>query len=154
MNTSVLNPDAPPFSPPSSLTTIDSESSHSYNHNILLLTAHTTVFNPKNWDNNERVQIILDCRSQRSYITNNLKERLHIKPDVKIAMLMCTFGSVTESKKICDLVKIGVCTKMSTMELTLLSVQRICGPIAGVPVEVCRELYEHVRELELADTSQ
>ena len=40
------------------------------------------------------------------------------------------------------------------MELKLLSVPRICGPISGVSVEVCRELYEHVRELDLADTSQ
>uniref|UniRef100_A0A1X7UFU4 Uncharacterized protein n=1 Tax=Amphimedon queenslandica TaxID=400682 RepID=A0A1X7UFU4_AMPQE len=40
------------------------------------------------------------------------------------------------------------------MELRLLLVPHICGPILGVPVEVCRERYEHIRELEVADTSQ
>ena len=64
VNTSVLNPDAPSFSPPSYLIPIESKSSHSsifYNQSILLQTAHTIVFNANDRDNNERVRIILDC---------------------------------------------------------------------------------------------
>uniref|UniRef100_A0A1X7UFD1 Peptidase aspartic putative domain-containing protein n=1 Tax=Amphimedon queenslandica TaxID=400682 RepID=A0A1X7UFD1_AMPQE len=86
VNTSVLNPNAPPFSPPSSIP-IDPESSHSStlytenDHNILLQTAHAIVFNPNNHDDNTEVRIILDCGSQHSYITNSLNERLHIKSD-------------------------------------------------------------------------
>ena len=51
-----------------------------------------------------------------------------------------------------DLVKIGVCTNESTMELCLLPMPYICGPISGTPLEVCKEKYEHLRELDLADT--
>uniref|UniRef100_A0A1X7TX60 Uncharacterized protein n=1 Tax=Amphimedon queenslandica TaxID=400682 RepID=A0A1X7TX60_AMPQE len=40
------------------------------------------------------------------------------------------------------------------MKLRLFSVPHISGPISGVPVEVYRERNEHIKELDLADTSQ
>ena len=151
----VLNPEAPSFSP-----TPTHSNSHSStfcvenDHNALLQTACTTVFNPRDRNFREEVRIIFDCGSQRSYVTDRLKEKLHVVPYGKKAMSISTFGSTKENSQMCDLAKIGVCTNESTMELCLLSVPYICGPISGTSLEVCKERYEHLRELDLADTVQ
>ena len=77
----VLNPEAPSFSP--TPTHSNSHSSTFYlenNHNALLQMACTTVFNPRDHNFREEVRIIFDCGSQRSYVTDRLKEKLHVVP--------------------------------------------------------------------------
>ena len=63
----ILNPGATSFTPnsPPTSTSLYSESSHS----VLLQTALEIVFNPADPTLNTRVRVILDCGSQRSYLT-------------------------------------------------------------------------------------
>uniref|UniRef100_A0A1X7TWL4 DUF1758 domain-containing protein n=1 Tax=Amphimedon queenslandica TaxID=400682 RepID=A0A1X7TWL4_AMPQE len=126
---------------------------HVENENaVLLQTACAVVFNPTNHDFHEEVRVILDCGSQRSYITNSLKKRLQLVSEGKKAMSIMTFGSTKVRNETCDLVRVGVRAKESDFELRLLSVPHICSPIASMPVETCRSKYSYLRELDLADT--
>ena len=151
----VLNPEAPSFSPtPTHSNSHSSSFCVENDHNALLQTACATVLNARDCNFREEVRVTFDCGSQWSYVTDRLKEWLHIVPCGKKAMSISTFWSTNENNQMCDLAKIGVCTNESTMKLCLLSVPYICGPISGTPLEVCKERHEHLRELNLANTVQ
>ena len=159
VSTFELNPTALPFSPGTNLEPSQAVGSnptstlHVENENaVLLQTACAVIFNPTNHDFHEEVRVILDCGSQRSYITNSLRKRLQLVSEGKKAMSIMTFGSTKVRHEACDLVRVGVRAKESDFELRLLSVPHICSPIASMPVETCRSKYSYLRELDLADT--
>ena len=95
----------------------------------------------------EEVQIILDCGSQKSYITD--------KADGRREMSILTFGSSRERAQSCDIVRLGLHTiEGFHLELRLLSVPLICSQVSPTPLRFCKEKYPHLKSLDLADSSK
>ena len=145
-----LNPEAPSFEPNSSPVLYTDS-----NRTVLLQLAHGTVYNLENPSLQEEVKIILDCGSQRSYVTNRVKKRLCIKPDGQRDMTILTFGSSKERSQSCDVIHLGVQTiEDSSLVLKLLSVPLICSQVSAMPLESCQRNYEHLKSLELVNSSE
>ena len=119
---------------------------------VLLQTARACVFKIGSPNKTIEIRAIFDSGSQRSYITNKVKETLKLDSRSTETMLIKTFGSTRSGKQVCDVVSVGMILKNGgTLELSLLPVPLICEPLSGQPVTYVRENYEHISKLELAD---
>ena len=144
-----MNPTAPVFQPPTS-TALWTSSSQA----VLLQTAQAVVSNPDDPQRSKRVRIVLDGGSQRSYITEQLKTELSVRPVAEQNMRIVTFGAKGESSRKCDLVNVSVELSDGRMSLfTLYVVPLICEPLACQPVTFCQDQFEHLKGLTLADPS-
>ena len=115
---------------------------------ILLQTARTFAFRD-NQDEKVPIRILFDSGSQRSYITDELRDKLGLKVEGKEILNLNTFGSNKYRKQSCTRVKVKVETSdRQFIEITALSHPVICSPIKS-PVNV--NSYAHLLGLELAD---
>ena len=115
--------------------------------NVLLQMARTNAYvEPRN---QVPVRILLDLGSQRSYITDELKDKLGLAPISTEVLNLNTFGSNKYQKHKCDLVKLKLETQGKPVEITALSYPTICSPFAS-PINV--ECYPHLQGLYLADS--
>ena len=141
-----LNPGAPPFSSTSMLTIA--------NQPVLLLTAFTSIYDPRKPEKRLQVRLILDSGSQHSYISRRAKEALHLIPEDECQLAIAAFGSKRSEQQRCEIVRVRVKTcDGPDAELTLLTVPVICEPLAVQPISLCRDTYNHLSCLELADAS-
>jgi len=81
---------------------------------VLLQTARTTVYNLGDPANSKEVRIILDTGSQRSYITESVKEHLSLVPVGTETMIINTFGVENQYRQVCDIVN-GQSSKVSQL---------------------------------------
>ena len=142
-----MNPAASEFNPTKTTSTILTHT----NQSVLLQTAQASVFNP---DDSQRVRIVFDSGSQRSYITESLKLELNLTARGEQSMSIMTFGSSDANARLCDIVHVGL--KLlggGTMLLSLYAVPLICEPFSCQPVTVCQMNYQHLADLPLADPS-
>ena len=80
------------------------------------------------------VRAIFDSGSQRSYITNKMKDHLLLNPRGTETMLIKTFGSDKGNKKFCELVCLGLSLcNGGSVELPFMSVPLICEPLTNQP---------------------
>ena len=101
-----------------------------------------------------KARIILDSGSQRSYITNRLKNELSLPVEYQESMLIKTFGSQDEKLQTCDVVCFSVKVPDGTdMEMSAYSVPLICEPLTGQTVALARNMYKHLNGIHLADYS-
>lgn len=68
---------------------------HSYNKSYLQTATAWINNKDDNLPQSMLCRLLLDCGSQRSYITTNLAKRLHIEPDTEDLLIIYTFGSET-----------------------------------------------------------
>ncbi|XP_066921197.1 uncharacterized protein [Clytia hemisphaerica] len=99
-------------------------------------------------------KILFDSGSQRSFVTQALRDKLQLKSERKEKVVIKTFGEGDNSKKVSkflDVVTIKVKHKgrNSFTAVEALCVPRICGSISKV---FDRSKYDHLMDLELADT--
>ena len=66
---------------------------------VLLQTAITTVYNIDDPKKTKEVRIIFDIGSQRSYITDKVREHLLLRSSHAEIMLLKTFGSENHTKQ-------------------------------------------------------
>ena len=98
------------------------------------------------------MRIVLDTGSQRSYITNLVKEKLSLVPEGEQCVSIMTFGCNEEKPQVCKFVKVGLTLRDGeTQQLTLLAIPMICEPLASQPIAFCQNIYEHLSGL--ADSS-
>ena len=144
-----LNPEATPFTtPPTTSLYVNA------NKTVLLQTARTIAYNPDTPQSALEVRAILDLGSQRSYVTNRVKNALSLSPTGKQHMSILTFGSDKRSTQTCETVRVGMKTREGPdKELELFSVPLICEPLVAQPISFCVEKYNHLARLELADSS-
>ena len=125
------------------------------NVSVLLQTAKAMVGNP-NVPQQQKLQsrIVFDSCSQRSYISNRLKNSLGVQPVNKQSLLVKTFGNDSPKLMSCDLVQVSI-TATDGLELYVnaFSVPVICSPISNQAVEVAVEKYPYLNGLDLADNS-
>ena len=144
-----MNPAAPTFRPPASLTLWTCA-----NQAVLLQTAQAVVFNPDNPQRSKRVRIILDLGSQRSYVTEELRRELALHKVGEQDMSIMTFGSSSQTTHVCEVVHVAVKLKgRRTKQLSLFTVPLICEPLMCQPVAFCQAKFQHLSGLTLADSA-
>ena len=98
--------------------------------------------------------MVLDAGSQRSYVTNWIKNALAPKPEGDQHMSIITFGSDQCGSQKREIVRIRMRLKDGPdKEFRLFALPLICEPIAAQPIALCRERYSHLSQLDLADLS-
>lgn len=143
-----LNPEAPSYPAPTTTMWVDT------NQTVLLQTAQAVIFNPGSPHISFEARIVLDTGSQRSYITDHAKTKLSLTSDGEQRMSIMTFGSSEERPHVCDTVRVGVVMRdRQPKQLALCTVPHICEPLASQPINFCRDNYEHLSGLDLADSS-
>ena len=124
------------------------------NRPVLLQTAFTSIYDPRKPEERLQVRLILDSGSQHSYISRRAKEALHLIPEDECQLAIAAFGSKRSEQQRCEIVRVRAKTcDGPDAELTLLTVPFICEPLAVQPISLCRDTYNHLSCLELADAS-
>ena len=119
---------------------------------ILLQTAQAIINQTGSAQHGRRIRIILDSGSQRSYVTNHLKEELKLPVDHQEAMLIRTFGSKGEKSQTCDVIRFSIkFLDGKDMQLSAYSVPLICEPLTNQTVALAKNMYDHLSGLYLAD---
>ena len=143
-----LNPEAPKFQPPTSSLFVGGKGT------VLLQTARVQIYDPEHRERTLEVRAILDTGSQQSYATQRVKQALALKPCSQQTMSIMTFGSDKQKTQACDLVKVAVSTRDGgDQELELFTVPFICQPLTAQPIDLCASKYQHLTDLDLADSS-
>ena len=144
-----MNPAAPAFRPPCLLTLWTCA-----NQAVLLQTAQAVVFNPDNPQRSKRIRIILDLGSQRSYVTEELRQELALSKLGEQDMSIMTLGSSNQTTCVCEVVHVAVKLKgRGTKQLSLFTVPLICEPLMCQPVALCQANFQHLSDLTLADSA-
>ena len=98
------------------------------------------------------MRILFDNGSQRSYITNNLKSKLGLKPTSSETLHLNTFGERAYRKQSCEVVTLPLRNKRNEyLEISALNFPVICSPL---PKSVDIDNYPHLQGVELADSSE
>ncbi len=101
------------------------------------------------------VRVILDSGSQRSYVSHRVTNALCLAAEGEQRMSITTFGSDQGDPQVCQAVRIGMRVKEGRdKQLVLFTVPRICEPLVSQPITLCTEQYDHLSQLELADSSE
>ena len=142
-----MNPEAVPFTTHSNMTIyVDSKTA------VLLQTAQTRIYNPMNPQCSVMVRVLLDSGSQRSYITEEVMQKLGLTPMSRQIIAISTFGSNPMEVQDCGLVTVGIQTQSENCrEVSLFSVPHICDALGNQPISMCLERCEHLRGLVLAE---
>ena len=122
---------------------------------ILLQTALADVNNTENPSLVQKVRIVMDCGSQRSCLTKQVKDNLSLPVIDSQNLSIAAFGSGKREPRRCDIVRIGVHTKTGSLqEINLLAVPHICDPLVTQNISHCSRMYAHLMHLDLADVPQ
>ncbi|MEW8547947.1 MAG: aspartyl protease family protein, partial [Candidatus Thiodiazotropha sp.] len=120
---------------------------------VLMQTAKTEIRNPEN-DKSETVRLLLDSGSQRTYITENLAEKLKLKKTGEQEIRLATFG--TETPKVIKTASTEISLKLNNGDYLNLSaniVPTISGTIQRKSIRLSMENLGHlVKSVELADS--
>jgi hypothetical protein len=81
--------------------------------------------------NSAKVRVILNRGSQRSYITNRVRNKLNLPTEKTETMVIKTFGSEEEIIQTCDSVKFALKSQHDQAEISLsaYAVPTICEPL-------------------------
>ena len=95
------------------------------------------------------VRVLFDNGSQRSYVTNNLKSNLNLKPYKTETLHLNTFGDQRYRKQSCEVVKLRLHKSgHEEIEITALSFPVICSSVSS---KIDIRKFPHLECLELAD---
>ena len=131
--------------------TVTATSSTKAKGSVLLQTA-TAIATNEDRSKSVPVRILFDNGSQRSYVTNNLKSKLGLKPTSSETLHLNTFGERAYRKQSCEVVTLPLQNKRNEyLEISALNFPVICSPL---PKSVDIDDYPHLQGLELADSSE
>ena len=103
---------------------------------VLLQTAQATVYNPQRPECKVKARIILDSDSQRTYLTDNLKNILQLPVLEKKQVSIKTFGSTEERLEFVEVAALEIELKGGpNLSLSAFAVPLICQPLQGQSVE-------------------
>ncbi|XP_015752426.1 PREDICTED: uncharacterized protein LOC107332218 [Acropora digitifera] len=118
---------------------------------ILLQTCIALASNPTSVQPQKKhfVRIILDSGSQKTYITQQLKETLGLKPLARERLCIKTFGSDYDNLKTVDVV--NLCLKNVdndvTMTITAHVVPMICSPLNYQAIQFAKKNHDHLKDI-------
>ena len=115
-------------------------------------TATAEVVRPDNDNHPLSVRLVFDSCSQRSYMTQNLKDKLRLPVIGRESLLIKTFGESDARLRTCEVVQVGIKTMCdAVVYIQAYVVPVICGPLTQQPTELAQSSYEHLHDLTLAD---
>ena len=94
------------------------------------------------------VRILMDSGSQRTYITDTLKNKLELVPEKTELLNLNTFGNDQVEQRKCDKVKLQLKGRSRDIGISALSLPKICAPLTEM-LDV--DDYPHLEGLQLAD---
>ena len=110
------------------------------------------MYNPCFPQSSLKVRIVLDSGSQRSYVSNRVRDALSLFPKKQQRVSIATFGSGEGTFQMVEVVKVGMTLNGNeNKKLTSFAVLHICEPLPEQPVMFCMNTYEHLCNLDLAD---
>ena len=129
--------------------TVNTSNSVKGQHLVLLQTARAEATNEGN-NKTENVRILFDNGSQRSYITDSLKEKLGLSPIKKEKLNLNTFGDSKFKTQRCDVVRVYLRKPGNEKVFCVdaLSFPTICS---ALPSSVKLGSHSSITSLELAD---
>ena len=147
-----LNPDAPTYE------VLTSNSSSTLyvgaDKTTLLQTARAVLYNPNRPDSIVKVRAILDTGSQRSYVTDGVKQALSLETEEVQQLSIATFGAAGHKSQRFEVLRVGLKMKDGkNQELKLIKVPSICEPLTAQPISLCLNKHDHFNRLDLADYS-
>ena len=120
----------------------------------LLQTARAVLYNPNRPDSIVRVRAILDTGSQRSYVTDGVKQALSLETEEVQQLSIATFGAAGHKSQRFEVLRVGLKMKDGkNQELKLIKVPSICEPLTAQPISLCLNKHDHLNRLDLADYS-
>ena len=96
------------------------------------------------------IDILFDNGSQRTYVSEDVKQKLSLNVNNVETININTFGSTRYEKKQCELVQINVEVDNQVIPVSALSYNKICSPFSTRSVNLSD--YPHLRNLKLADS--
>ena len=116
----------------------------------LLQTATAAAYCKDTPADTNKVRLILDSGSQKSYKSTKLKDTLRLKVEQSVNVSIRTFGSEAKITQTCDAVNIGLRKRMRAyLELSLYF---ICEPLSGQPLDLTVQRFPCLSGLDLADS--
>lgn len=101
------------------------------------------------------VRLMLDGGSQRSYLTQRVRDALGLQAEHTEKVQIKTFGSDNVTTKTVEVVKLAISLKTgNTIQLMFSTVLMICEPLSCQPIAYTKEKYSHLSDLDLADSSR
>ena len=119
---------------------------------VLLQTTVATIKNPGDPEITGNARIIFDSGSQRSFVTNRLRDSLKLPIVGRESMIIKAFGLDSNDVQICDLTTLKIKNGLSdlSVDIQALSVPVIASPIQGQLVQWAKQNYKHLANLQLA----
>ena len=119
---------------------------------VLLQTATATVSDDKQ-HRKVNVRILMVSGSQRTYISERIVNQLKLKPTNKATMVVNTFGNNSQKEMTLNEYTFQLKSLMKDCDLVLkaFSVPFICSPLSGQHVEVVKEEFPILKDLNLGD---
>ena len=123
----------------------------------VLMQSGRALVSTTNGNHYENVRVIFDSGSQRSFVTNELKNALGLHSIGKRSLRVIRFMDRENSSdhavaRDCDLVQFLVKGLDGTdIIVTACSIPQICPPPNSHQVKVCKERFEHLQNLVLSD---
>ena len=103
-----------------------------------------------------RARVIFDSGSQKSYITQHVRDQLILLTTGKESLSIKIFGNdVTSQPTECEKVKVSVgnINKLSSRETEVFVVPTICSPIRSQQINNAKNQCAHLQDIELANSS-
>ena len=121
---------------------------------VLLRTAMVSVFPVDNSEKAINVRLFFGSGSQRSYISDRLRNRLRLPTLKTEKLLIKTFGDDREQLRECDTVRFAAKGLNDNLMLYINAhtVPLICSPIQNQAIQFAVESYDHLSHIELADS--
>jgi len=97
----------------------------------------------------------LDGGSQRSYVTQRVRDTLGLQPEHSEQVQIKTFSSNSTAMQTVEMVRLAIPLKPgTTIHLMFSIVPLICEPLSCLPIAYTKEKYRHLSDLYLADFSR
>ena len=116
---------------------------------VYLQTATTYAYSP-NRSSVVPVRVLMDSGSQRSYVTESLKNKLGLIPEKTEVLNLNTFGDDKFRKQRCDQIQLQLQGQTKDIEIMALCFPKICSPLS---MTSDFEHYPHLDGLVPADQS-
>ena len=97
---------------------------------------------------------MLDGGSQRSYMTQRVKDELGLQPEHVEQVQIKTFRSDTTTIQTVEVIRVGILLRTGdTIDIMFSVVLLICEPLSCQPIVYTKTKYSHLEGLDLADHS-
>ena len=122
-------------------------------NSVLLQTASGYISSARDAGKIAVARMIFDSGSQRSYISQRLKDSLALPTLSRDTLTIKKFGTEESSVETCDVTQFCVRSPYNnlTMYVTAYVLPIVCAPVSNQPLNLAVAEYSHLRNLPLAD---